>query len=153
MFDYPGDRPVTHASFAFLTEADPDDWSALLDHCEVRRLHGGELLIAAGDDDRSLMILTDGELGVTASTRRGRGRVVARFAAGSVVGELSFLDGLPRTADVIALSDAEVLRLTFDAFESLAGRRPSLARKILLDLGRIAAGRARAGMATTRGQL
>jgi CRP-like cAMP-binding protein len=151
MFDYPGDQPVTQTSFAFLTEADHDDWAALLEHCEVRRLRDGEVVIAAGDDDRSLLIVTDGELAVTAPARRGRERFAARFPAGTVVGELSFLDGLPRTANVVATTDAEVLRLTFDAFESLSGRRPSLARKILLDLGRIAAGRARNRAASPQG--
>jgi CRP-like cAMP-binding protein len=47
--------------------------------------------------------------------------------------------------DVEAVSDGEVMRLSYDAFESLSARNPALARHILLDLGRILAARLRAG--------
>ena len=51
-------------------------------------------------------------------------------------GEAAFLDGRPRAVDVEAMSDGEVMRLSFDAFEALAARNPALGRDILLDLGR-----------------
>jgi CRP-like cAMP-binding protein len=143
MFDYPTEPSVTPQGVAFLAGANERTWSALLEHCAVRRLRAGETAIAAGDCDRCLTIVTHGELAVTSPVRRGRTRIAATFPEGSVVGELSFLDGLPQPAEVIALTEAKVLRLTFQAFKSLSGKRPSLARDILLDLGRIAAGRAR----------
>ena len=58
-------------------------------------------------------------------------------------GELAFLDGLPRSATVRAVEDGEALRLSFEAFETLAARHAELGRAILLDLGRIAALRLR----------
>jgi CRP-like cAMP-binding protein len=40
---------------------------------------------------------------------------------------------------VTALEESEVMRMSFEAFESLASREPVLARKLLLDVGRIVA--------------
>jgi CRP/FNR family cyclic AMP-dependent transcriptional regulator len=62
----------------------------------------------------------------------------------NTVGESAFLDGRPRAVTVRALTDGEVLRLSFDAFEALAARDPGLGREILLDVGRILSARLRA---------
>jgi CRP-like cAMP-binding protein len=52
---------------------------------------------------------------------------------------------------VTATTDAEVLRLSHEAFLSLAARRPELGRALLLDLGRILVTRLRAAGAKTSG--
>ena len=143
-FEYPDGGGANDDSASFLTGTDASSWATLVEHCEVRRLRTGECVIAVGDDERSLLIVTDGMLEASIPRgRRSRVRTIGRFGPGSVVGELSFLDGRPRSANVVAVGDAEVLRLTFQSFETLAARHASLARSMLLDLGRIAAGRVR----------
>jgi CRP-like cAMP-binding protein len=92
--------------------------------------------VRAGDDDRALYLVLSGRLQALVGG-------ATSIDAGSVFGELAFLDGLPRSATVRALEDGEALRLSFDAFETLAARHPELGRAILLDLGRIAALRLR----------
>ena len=69
----------------------------------------------------------------------------------TTLGEGAFLDGAPRAVNVEAMSDGEVLRLSFEGFEALAARNPALARHILLDLGRILSARLRAGGEQTPG--
>ncbi len=59
------------------------------------------------------------------------------------MGELGFLDGLPRSADVVATKDGELLRLSRADFESLAAAEPALGHLILSDLGRVVAQRLR----------
>ena len=142
-FEYPTGTATPVDAGVFLAGCDTDAWETVLEHCEVRRLRRGEVVIAAGDEERSLLIVTDGELEAVRRRRR-RTRTVGHFGPGSVVGEMSFLDGEARSADVVAITDAEVLRLTFEAFESLSARHPSLARAMLIDLGRIVVGRLRA---------
>jgi CRP-like cAMP-binding protein len=96
-----------------------------------------------GEIDRALYIVTDGILEAVLPARRGTFRQLSTFAAGSVIGELSFFDGRPRSAMVRALTDAELARLSLESFDSLAASRPALARMILFDLGSILAGRLR----------
>jgi CRP/FNR family transcriptional regulator/CRP/FNR family cyclic AMP-dependent transcriptional regulator len=64
--------------------------------------------------------------------------------AGDLFGEVGFFDGLPRSADVVALEDAEALVLTQAAFQRLRLTHPRLALRFVLDLGRILGERFRA---------
>ena len=144
-FDYGsgvGDRIDTVAP-VFLGEASVEDWAVIVAHCERRRFRSGDVVVTAGDVDRSLLIVVEGEL-ETVAERRGRSRRLSPAPAGSVVGELGFLDGQPRSASVIATTDGELLRMSAASFESLAAVNPRLGRMMLWDLGRILAIRLRA---------
>jgi CRP-like cAMP-binding protein len=100
--------------------------------------------VRAGDAQPALYIVASGSLEVLGTDRRGRERRVAVIDQGSVFGEQSFFDRLPRSATVRALTDGELRSLTPEAFEVLAAREPDLARMVLLDLGRILSLRLRA---------
>jgi CRP-like cAMP-binding protein len=54
-----------------------------------------------------------------------------------VFGEQSFFDGLPRSANVWAHADGELLVLTFDAYTQFADDEPNLARDLVFSLARI----------------
>jgi Flavin reductase like domain/Cyclic nucleotide-binding domain len=84
----------------------------ILTHGVERRYEDGETLMRAGEPGDSMWLLLEGTVRVE---RPGR---VARLASGDIVGEISLLDGGPRTAHVIAegpvraleIGRAEVLR-------------------------------------------
>ncbi|MFN2504076.1 MAG: Crp/Fnr family transcriptional regulator [Acidimicrobiales bacterium] len=130
----------------FLAGSSDEDWALIRRHSETRRFLPGDVVISAGESDRALYIVVDGTLQVVRSSGfRGRTTEVARtIHPGSVIGEMAFLDGKPRSALVQAVSEAHLMRLSFDSFEVLAAKDPALARSILLDLGRILADRIRA---------
>jgi CRP/FNR family cyclic AMP-dependent transcriptional regulator len=97
-----------------------------------------------GGGGRSLYLLLEGTLEiVTPQTRFGRQRRAGRLEVGSVVGELSFFDGGPRSAAVRAVTPVALAELTAADFEVLRKRHPDLACRLLADLGRILAGRLR----------
>jgi CRP/FNR family transcriptional regulator, cyclic AMP receptor protein len=138
-FQYPTEatEPRT-APPAFLGEAGEREWDALLSYMQTRQLRAGEIAFREGDPDRALYLLTAGRIELRASA----GPTVA-VDAPAPLNEIAFLDGGRSAASARALGDGELLRLSFDAFESLAAREPTLARRILLDLGRIVATRLR----------
>jgi CRP/FNR family transcriptional regulator, cyclic AMP receptor protein len=141
-FDYDAvDLREDAGALAFLANRPRSDWNKLIAHTETRRFSQGEVIIAAGEVDRALYLLSVGTLGV----RLARDDVGAFKAidAPSIVGEVAFIDGLPRSATLIALTDGELLRLRMASFEVLAAREPELGRAILLDLGRIVSYRLR----------
>ncbi len=124
-----------------LADRPRSDWEKVLAHTETRRFSRGETIIAAGEQDRALYLLTEGTLGV-----RLQGDAEKTFKAidaPSVVGEVAFLDGGPRSATLFAISDGELLRLRLQSFETLAAREPELGRAILFDLARIVTARLR----------
>lgn len=144
-FDYPDGSAETAADqAAFLVDASDDDWAAIRAHGELRHFTPGQVVMAADEVDRALYVVIDGTLEASvAEGRRGRARRVAAIEAGTVIGEVSFFDGRPRSAAVRALTDVRVLRLSYEAFEALAAKEPALGRRILLDIGRVLALRLR----------
>jgi CRP/FNR family transcriptional regulator, cyclic AMP receptor protein len=129
-FDYPtGDPPESDSTF--LGDRAEADWAVVLAHTEVRRFSAGDEVIRAGDDDRALYLLTAGSLAVAS------GAAFRTIDAPSVVGEVAFLDGGPRSLTLVATTEGELRRLSLESFETLAGRHPGLARAMLFDLGRI----------------
>lgn len=138
-FQYPtGATEPGTARATFLGGAGEREWDALLSYMQTRQLRAGEMAFSEGDPDRALYLLTAGRIEFRAST----GPTVA-VDAPAPLNEIAFLDGGRCAASARALTDGELLRLSFDAFESLAAREPTLARRILLDLGRIVATRLR----------
>jgi SulP family sulfate permease len=151
-FDYPDNSAgASRTSFAFLADASDDDWAAIRAHAELVHVRPGEAVIGEGDTDRALYIVVDGILEATVPQgRRGRERRVSTMEAGTVIGEVGFFDGQPRSAMVRAVTDAKLLRLGHDGFEFLAAKEPALGRAILFDLGRVLALRLRAVEALNR---
>jgi CRP-like cAMP-binding protein len=134
-FDYPTEpQPaVEHGLPTFLDGRDEQDWALLLDHAETMLFRPGEVVLTAGRLDRALYILVDGWL-------RAPSGVIHPI---TTLGEAAFLDGAARTVTVEAMTDGELLRLSYEGFEALAARNPALGRDILLDLGRILSARLR----------
>lgn len=143
-FDYPTVQVHEAADeFAFLADRTERDWEKLLSHTDARPFRAGDVVIHAGDMDRSLYIVTSGTLSMLLAQRDGDAREFKTIEAPTVLGELSFVAGGPRSTTIRAASDGEMRRLSFEAFEVLSAREPELGRAILLDIGRILAQRLR----------
>ena len=126
-----------------MPERSPAQWDRLLAFVERRGFRAGEVVIKRGDIDRALYIVVDGNLEARVTEGRvGKGAAIP-VPAGSVIGEIGFFDGLARSATVTAVTDGAMLRLSFEAFQTLAESEPQLAQAMLLDLGRILAVRLR----------
>jgi Cyclic nucleotide-binding domain len=74
---------------------------------QPRHLKAGERLFAIGDVGDSCYRLDQGLLKVVASPR-GEERIIAILGPGAIVGELAMIDGLPRSASVVALHDCVI---------------------------------------------
>ena len=59
------------------------------------------------------------------------GRRLARLGPGDVVGELSLIDGEPRSATVRALTDMQVLEISAGDLRKLLRKAPAVVRKLL----------------------
>jgi CRP/FNR family cyclic AMP-dependent transcriptional regulator len=133
-FQYPTETELPQGLPGFLAERGERDWATLLEHTDTHLFRPGETVLTAGETDRALYLLVDGWL-------RAPSGVIHPI---TTLGEAAFLDGRPRAVTVTAMSDGELLRMSYDAFEALAARDASLGRQILLDVGRILSARLRA---------
>jgi CRP/FNR family cyclic AMP-dependent transcriptional regulator len=128
------------ADLLFLPEATASDWATVFSHAEVRRIGAGLAVVQAGERDRALYLLTEGTVGVRLPRDESAFKTID---APSVLGELAFFDGHPRSATLDAVTDVEVVRLDLKAFDSLHEHEPALAHLMLRDLARILALRLR----------
>lgn len=101
---------------------------------------GKEIRHGAGEpvleEDRSgvgFHLILSGNAAVTVG-----GTEVARFGPGDYFGEMSIIDGKPRSASVTAVDDLTTLAITAWEFEGLMEHHPSVMRVLLVELsGRI----------------
>jgi CRP/FNR family cyclic AMP-dependent transcriptional regulator len=89
----------------------------------------------AGDPGRSFFLVVAGLIKISL-TRHGREVVLAELGPGDYFGELSLIDGHPRSADAIAAQRSELLELPQEAFFRLLDSNGPVARKILVELCR-----------------
>src|SRR5262245_58491645 len=127
----------------FLSDLHEADLAVVLQYTQARLYVPGDFAVHAGEVDRSFFIIWHGSFEVLVPTDDGPQRVRV-LEPGDLFGEVGFFDGLPRSADVVALEDAEALVLTQTAFQRLRLTHPRLALRFVLDLGRVLGERFRA---------
>ena len=126
------------ADVLMLSQWTEADWTNLLSRTMARRVAASEIVIARGKHERHLYFTVAGEYEVGGAYIGGASLTwLARIPAGSVFGEQSFFDGLPRSANVWAQSDGELLVLPFDRYQQFAQDAPALARDLAFALARI----------------
>lgn len=141
-YDAQGGSDETITDQRILESFSEKDWARLLAHVDRINFKAGDRLIRAGEVDRSLLIMLEGKVSVFQGSGSDK-TALASFAQGSVIGEIAFFDGEPRSADVDAISDGVAIRISREKFGHLSAWEPDLAHTILLDLGKVLAGRLR----------
>jgi len=127
-----------------LPEWSDADWNKLLGHTRPRPFRASEVVIQRGGADRDLNFVVAGSLEVGITYVDGVSiSPLARINAGSVIGEQSFFDGQPRSANVWGVADGELLQMEFDDFARFGREEPALARDMLLALARVLSTRLR----------
>jgi small-conductance mechanosensitive channel/CRP-like cAMP-binding protein len=88
-----------------------------------------ETLIRAGDEGSSMFVVHSGRVAVQVSDRGGP-RTVAELTEGNFFGEMALFTGEPRTANIVALEETEVLEIGHAAMKHIFETNPSLAESI-----------------------
>ncbi len=100
----------------------------------------GEMVVRQGEPAEELYLITRGDLSVYVPVEgRERGRRLATMTAGMVLGEVAFLGGGLRTADVVADTSVDAWLLPTDAFRTIREEQPEVAAALLENLFRIVA--------------
>jgi CRP/FNR family transcriptional regulator, cyclic AMP receptor protein len=99
-----------------------------------KRYASRQEVVSLGDVERDCFFLVSGSLGVTAWSPGGRQVSYRQLQAGEIFGEYAALDGLPRSATVLALSDSVVLRLSPETLQALLKDHWTLCLRMLVHL-------------------
>lgn len=115
----------------FLGRLHADDAQALMDKARRRRYPAGSFLFMEGDDAHTVLFLLEGQVKISITSSAGREVVLDVLGPGEIIGELSAIDGLPRSATATALCPVEIATLNTVDFQALVDERASIARQLL----------------------
>lgn len=118
-------------------ELNDDERRILAAAMTLRDLRQGEVLVREGAADDHLYVVVSGVLGVVRGAGMEEEVTLNAIRPGSMVGELSFLDGASRYASLVALSDTRVLGLSRADLEGLLDRHPKVVYHVMRAIVRV----------------
>ncbi len=119
--------------FQLFDEQERTSLAAVLDEAHFS---ANQLICNYGDPGDSLYIIRSGEVEIFIKDNTGHRVVLETATAGDYFGEISLLDGGPRTASVLATKAVDLLRLDRKDLDQFLHLRPSAALDMLTVLGR-----------------
>src|SRR4051794_17589750 len=111
----------------------------LLANAKPQSLAEREVLFEAGDDADGCYRLERGLLKVSIASPQGDERILTILGPGSIVGELAIIDGLPRSATVVAIRDCKLSFVSREAFLNCLREYPEIYRDLVSTLCRACA--------------
>jgi len=129
------DSPVSLAHIPLFTRLDAAGQAALQARLTTRTVAAGDPVFWFGDRGDTMYVVESGRVEVTAPDAEGGHVVLDTLGPGGVFGELSLLDGGPRSATIRAITECQLLALTREAFHAFLRDRPDAALDILQIMG------------------
>jgi len=98
-------------------------------HADQVQVEKGRVLVQQGKTGWEFIFIVEGKARVEKD-----GKVIRQLSGGDFFGEISLIDGEPRTSTVIAETDMTLLIVHKPSFDHLLDAIPGLQRKILISL-------------------
>jgi CRP/FNR family cyclic AMP-dependent transcriptional regulator len=100
-------------------------------HAITRLVKGGTLIYTKGDPGNSLFVVITGTVRISVPSVEGKDTVFTVLPAGEIFGEIALLDGRPRSADVMAVTDCELMVINRRDFVPFMHDHPEVAFKFI----------------------
>lgn len=120
-----------------LKDLDTDEIRRLEQRCVWRRFAAGEQILDRNSGSRDVFFVVQGRVQVVNFSLTGREVAYAGVPAGGFFGELSAIDGEPRSASIVAGERCLVALLAPEVFSEMLLANPRIMNKVLLRLARI----------------
>jgi len=118
-----------------------DELGRIVDMGRVEYWQRDALVLEEGAQGPRLMVLLEGQVEVLRRDAGGVQHTIARLGPGEILGEMSLLLDLPRTATVRALTELRVFAMDRAAFEKMVESGDPAVLKFGLELSRVLANR------------
>jgi S1-C subfamily serine protease/rhodanese-related sulfurtransferase len=103
---------------------------------ERRRFNAGDFVCREGDPGQEAYVIHSGAIEIRRRIN-GSDKVLARLGEGELVGEMALFRKAPRSADMVAAADSELLVITYERLEWLIRNRAQLTLEILKRLSEL----------------
>jgi CRP/FNR family transcriptional regulator, cyclic AMP receptor protein len=93
-------------------------WATYRPHVEI---------LGEGESSTDIFFVADGEVSAKSFSSGGREVTLNTIGSGKMFGEFSAIDGQPRSASIITITNATIARMTSGAFRDLLSQHPGIA--------------------------
>ncbi len=123
-------------SFPLFSDLSDGDLADIERIVKKKKFGKNEIILYQFDPGDSLYIVSKGKVKVVLYSKDGKEVLLSNLGPGEFFGEMSLLDGLPRSASVVAIEDSEAIILNRRDFLELIRNHPEIALKILTELSK-----------------
>lgn len=124
------------AAIPMFSELAPDALEALGAMVQYRRYSKGALIVGQHEIGNCMFLLVSGRVKVALANADGRELVLNHLEAPAHFGEMAIVDAMPRTADVIAVTDVEAFSLDGKDLSAAIQLQPRLALSLIATLSK-----------------
>lgn len=131
------------AETQLFADFDWKDIEALAGYVQCYQVAAGTVVFNEGDPGNYTCLLVKGEVEILKNDHEGTLRRIVLVNRGKTIGEMSIVDGEPRSATCVASQDSVLLLLTKENYLRIIKERPVLAVHILSKLAKLMSQRLR----------
>ena len=124
----------TLGGIEFFKDLPDRDLGSLANACRWRRYQAGQQIVGHQDASTDVYFVTAGKVHAVIYSLAGKEVSFREIEAGSTFGEIAAIDGGPRSATIVALTDALVASMPGDAFRKVLARHPEVSSKVMEQL-------------------
>lgn len=128
------DRVLLLRNIPLFESMEEDDLGALVARLREVRFEAGATVFSQGDEGDAMYLIEEGSVDIVAGAAKQQVTLASLFKQ-QYFGELSLLDGAPRSARAVAARDTVLLALDRDDFVDFVKRRPEAALSIMHEIG------------------
>jgi CRP/FNR family transcriptional regulator, cyclic AMP receptor protein len=114
----------------------PEDSQHIAALLQKHTLKKGDVLFRKGEEGHSLYMITAGKIKIARQSRDGDEVILAVLSNGDFCGEMALLDGLPRSADAVAVEETHIYGLNRKDFLSYVMNNETAVKAILSALSK-----------------
>jgi CRP-like cAMP-binding protein len=120
-----------------------DEIEAMAEYMLVYQVDNNAVVVKEGSREAFLCILVKGKMGVFKESSDQSTRSINQIRTGKTFGEMSLIDGEPRSAAVAAIMPSTILVITQASFDKLIEEKPRLAIHLVMHIAKLTSQRLR----------
>ncbi len=126
--------PEILRQLTFFSDLSDDELEVVAKITNLKSYKLGDTVFNDNDSGESVYLIRTGEVKACKKAPDGELFTLTLMKEGEIFGEMSFLDGRPRSATIVAISDLEVFVIERKDFEGLIDDNPWVVYKMLKNI-------------------
>ncbi len=124
----------TLSGVEFFRDLARDDRQALASRCHAHRYAAKQQIVSHADESTDVYFIVSGQVRATIYSVSGKEVTFRDLGAGEMFGDLAAIDGKPRSATVVTLTDSFIVSMSADVFRDVLRDYPAVCMTALQEL-------------------